>query len=70
MAASFNGVIVTATGDLKRAGYCDFSSDGSFDSATQTYMTGIVRPAYTLGDPNSSGQWHRWNGSAWVLVSS
>lgn len=69
MSHTHNGVIDTATGDLKRAGYCDFSGDGSFDSATETYKTGIVRPAYVVSEPDDSGQWHRWNGSAWVLVS-
>ena len=31
-----NGVIETTTGDLLRAGFCDFSGDGSFDPATET----------------------------------
>ena len=60
-----NGVIEIATGDLLRAGFCDFSSDGAFDSSKEECRTDVPFPAVSRG----SGSWHRWNGSAWVVVS-
>lgn len=62
------GVIETSTGDLKRAGYCDFSADGNFDGGTETQRTDCPQPAKTRGEAGQS-QMHRWNGSAWVLVA-
>jgi len=63
-----NGVIQTATGDLLRAGFCDFENDGAFDSGTETYRTDIPIPSKIKGDTENS-VFHRWNGSAWVEIS-
>jgi hypothetical protein len=63
-----NGVIETSTGDLLRAGFCDFQNDGSFDSATQSYRTDVPVPALARGHVGET-QMHRWNGSAWVEVA-
>jgi hypothetical protein len=60
-----NGVIEIATGDLLRAGFCDFSSDGTFDAEKEEYRTDVPFPAVSRG----SGAWHRWNGGSWVVVS-
>ena len=62
------GVIETSTGDLLKAGFCDFTADGSFDSNTQTQRTDVPFPAKVRGDSDET-QMHRWNGSAWVLVA-
>ena len=64
------GVINTVSGDLLRCGFCDFENDGSFDSGTETQRTDVPFPAYTESDPKvATGEFHRWNGSAWVLVT-
>jgi len=63
-----NGVIETATGDLLRAGFSDFENDGSFDGATETFVTNVPSPFYIRGNGNN-GVYHRWNGSAWIEVS-
>jgi hypothetical protein len=34
----YNAVIETATGELLRAGYCDFEDDGSFDGRRETQV--------------------------------
>lgn len=60
-----NGVIEMATGDLLRAGFCDFSSDGAFNPSREEYRTDVPFPAVARG----SGTWHRWDGNAWVVVS-
>lgn len=60
------GVIVTANGDLIRAGAVNWTTDGSFDASTETERTDVPQPARVRGNrrfPN----YHRWNGSAWVL---
>jgi len=61
------GVIETATGDLLKAGYCDFENDGSFDSATQTQRTDVPSPAKCRG-PEEEEKMHRWNGTVWIEV--
>ena len=63
-----NGVIETATGNLLRAGFCDFENDGSFDSENETMRTDCPFPAkcrWAFGE----SQMHRWTGSAWTLVA-
>ena len=65
---NYNGVIETATGDLKRAGYCDFENDGSFDSGTETMRSDCPHPGKVKGDPQETNM-TRWNGSAWVEVA-
>jgi hypothetical protein len=64
-----NGVIETATGDLLRAGYTDFSADGSFDSGTESYRTDVPLNAATKNSPNDDGTWSRWDGSDWISAS-
>jgi len=69
--ADYNGVIDTATGDLLRSGFCDFSADGSFNGATETYKARMPFPGETR-DPDTnrlSEMMSRWNGSAWVRVA-
>ncbi len=61
------GVIETSTGDLLKAGFCDFVNDGSFDATTQTHRTDVPHPGKVRGDTEWE-QMHRWNGSAWVEV--
>lgn len=63
-----NGVILIASGNLIRAGFSDFLNDGSFDPATDSYRTDVPEPplVYRAG---TAGQFHRWDGDEWVLVS-
>jgi hypothetical protein len=68
MSHTHNGVIETSSGDLLRAGYCDFTGDGSFDSGTETERTDCPHPAMTKGDPDETNM-HRWNGSIWTEVA-
>ena len=62
-----NGVIETATGDLLRAGFCDFATDGSFNPGTETIRTDVPRPAM-IRRSGAPGDHRRWDGGAWVLV--
>jgi len=61
-------VIETSSGDLLRAGFTDFSGDGSFDSGSEEYRVDCPHPAKRRGQPGESNM-HRWNGSAWVEVA-
>ena len=63
-----NGVIETATGDLLRAGFCDFENDGQFSAGTETYRTDVPHPAKVKGDASETNM-HRWTGSAWTEVA-
>lgn len=63
----YNGVILTTTGDLLRCGFCDFENDGSFNASTEIYRTDVPFPACVVDDPDET-QFHRWNGSAWILI--
>lgn len=63
-----HGVIETATGDLLRSGYCDFTNDGAFNGGTETERTDVPHPAKTRGDADETNM-DRWNGSAWVEVA-
>jgi len=65
---SYNCIIDTATGDLLRAGFCDFINDGSFDSGNETGRSDSPFPAKIKGAPRND-KFHRWNGSAWVEIS-
>ena len=63
------GVIETTSGDLLRAGFCDFTTDGSFCQAgTETERTDAPHPAKVKGDPDET-MMHRWNGSTWIEVA-
>ena len=62
-----NGVIKTATGDLLRAGYTDFSTSPDFDEGTESYRTDVLVPALPRR-PGMGGNMHRWNGAAWIEV--
>ena len=64
-----NRVIDTATGVLKRAGFCDFLNDGSFDATTETYFTDVPGPAMVKGSSFNTNM-HKWDGSAWVEVTN
>ena len=64
-----NGVIDQATGDLLRAGSCDFSNDGSLDPVTEAYRTDVPDVAFVRNDPEESvTEMHRWDGGAFILV--
>jgi hypothetical protein len=58
----YNAVIEAATGELLRAGYCDFEKDGSFDGRAETQVEvdlddlerkGIARSPRPSGRPRS-----------------
>lgn len=63
-----NGVIQTSTGYLLRHGGCDYSVDGSFDAANETYVTDVPEPGYSINYPNENDECHKWNGSSWELI--
>ena len=63
-----NGVIQTSSGDLLRAGFCNFSTDGSFNSGTESYMTTVPDPAYVKGQVGVTNM-HRWSGNVWSEVT-
>ena len=72
------GVIVTSTGHLIRAGYVDFTLLPDFDAGTESVRTDVPDPPFVKaffngifdsGDPDYD-TFHRWNGSAWVTVPS
>jgi hypothetical protein len=58
-----HGVIETVTGDLLRAGYCDFD----IDPATETLMDEVPIPCYYRGQFYET-QMSRWTGTEWILV--
>ncbi len=64
---TMNGVIETASGDLLRAGFCDFLNDGSFNAGTETNRADVPYPAKVKGN-EFGDKFHRWNGSAWVEI--
>ena len=59
------GIIETTSGDLCRAGFCDFENDGSYDNAVESYRTDVPFPAKVRGDRDET-EMHRWNGSSWI----
>jgi len=61
-------VIEKATGDLLRAGFCDFEHDGSFDSDLEEIREDVPFPGKARGDPDFQ-TFHRWTGIAWIEVS-
>ncbi len=63
---SHNGVIEKDTGDLLRAGFCDFP-EGSFDPATEEVRADVPFPPKVRSSPEET-QLHRWNGSAWEVA--
>ena len=62
-----NGVIETATGDLLRAGYCDFVTDGSLNVGTETVKTDVPCLPKAKGK-NGLTAMHRWTGTEWIEV--
>jgi hypothetical protein len=58
-----NGVIETATGDLLRAGFCDFVA-----GTGETLHADVPFPAQTRD--GGFTQHHRWNGTDWILANS
>jgi len=62
-----NGVIQISTGDLLRAGFTSFA--GQFDAATEQERTDIPQPARVRGRRDTGETFHRWNGTAWVMVT-
>ena len=62
-----NGVIEIATGDLIRAGYCDFDDD-AFQPITESIRTDVPEGSHRRGDLLSAVM-NRWDGSAWTEVA-
>jgi len=62
-----NGVIERSTGDLLRAGFCDFRVDGTFNEGTETYHTDVPFPA-KVKDQKYNTEYHNWDGSQWKLI--
>ena len=63
-----NGVILTASGNLLRAGNCDFSADGSFDGGTETYKTDVPFPNKVVEEQGEANVTH-WTGAVWDEVA-
>lgn len=64
------GVIEISTGLLLRAGFCDFTIDGTFNAATEEQHANAPQPMWTKNDPdfpNSEFITH-WTGGGWDLV--
>ena len=59
-----NGVIETSSGRLRRAGFCDFENDGSFDATTESYRTDVPHPAKVEGDDDET-MVTKWTGTEW-----
>lgn len=62
-----NGVIETATGVLLRKGFCNFTSDGSFDSTNETERIDVTYTAACKKN-NTTSEYEKWNGSSWETV--
>ncbi len=62
-----NGLILKASGDLIRAGFADFTSDGDYNAATHEQRADVPYPAHVKGH-NVTKDHHRWDGAAWVLI--
>lgn len=62
-----NGVIETSTGDLLRAGFCDFRLDGTLHIGTETHRTDVPFPAKVKGQKYNT-DYHNWDGSQWQLI--
>lgn len=62
-----NAVIETSTGNVLRQGYCDFSSDGSFDGASETQLSDVPSSLKVYGEEN---QVSNWNGSTFSDIDS
>lgn len=57
-------VVVTATGVVLRAGFCDFATDGTFDPATETILVdGVDYEPRAVFDPPPPDVVWIWNGS-------
>jgi hypothetical protein len=65
MSENANGVIETATGDLLRAGFCNFEHD----SGTESLRYDVPCPFYVRGKKNLP-TFHRWDGNAWIEVAN
>lgn len=64
------GVVEILSGLLIRAGYCDFTTDGSFDSETEAQHADVPKPFWLVDDdlePDSALITH-WTGTEWDLV--
>jgi hypothetical protein len=62
-----NGVIETATGVLLRKGFCDFTNDGSFDSANETERVDVTYTAACKKNDDTADH-EKWNGVSWETV--
>lgn len=60
------GVIEIITGYLLRAGFCDFTTDGSFDTETEQQHAGVPEPFLLKAD--GAEFITRWDGTGWDLA--
>ncbi len=68
---TMNGVVTIVTGLLLRAGYCDFTTDGSFKPDIEAQHGDVPNPFYILNDPlfqPPSDFVTHWNGTGWDEV--
>jgi len=66
--ATYKGVIEKATGDLLRVGYVDFENESSFNPSIEEVRTDVPYPGQVIYSLDFT-EFHRWNGSSWVLIT-
>jgi len=72
---TYKVVIETSTGHALRAGFCDFETDGSFDSEKETIIDAPfpirVKPRRRLADGEAEEEFifDMYDGDAWVTAS-
>jgi hypothetical protein len=60
-------VVMTVTGVVLRAGYCDFATDGTFDPGTETLLVeGIDFSGRVAFDPPPPEVVWIWNGTEFI----
>jgi hypothetical protein len=60
-------VVMTTTGVVLRAGFCDFATDGTFDPATETILIeNLDYEGRAIFDPPPPEVVWIWNGSSFI----
>jgi hypothetical protein len=63
-------VVMTTTGVVLRAGFCNFATDGTFDPATETILVdGIDYEGRAVFDPPPPDVAWIWNGSTFTRAT-
>lgn len=63
-------VVMTATGVVLRAGFCDFATDGTFDPATETILVeGVDFEGRAVFDPPPPDAVWIWNGETFTRAT-